>query len=118
MLVAIGTGGMPDVVKLEGLKATLREKLSYLRQLDRDIEGLIEGEEDLTVEVQQLEDLAQEIHTAIAGIERALLSAPPATGPPTSSSTSLEGGVTGTITSGGRMKLPRLTLKPFNGDIT
>ena len=69
MLVAIGTGGMPNVVKLEGLKATLREKLSYQRQLDTDIEGLIEGEEDLTVKVQKSEDLAQEIHTAIAGIE-------------------------------------------------
>ena len=68
LLAAIAGGDAPDIDKLTGLRATLTEKLAYLRQLDREIERLIEDDEALDTEVQQSEDVVQEISIAIAGL--------------------------------------------------
>jgi hypothetical protein len=84
LLADIDGGSPPDVDRLEGIKATLRDKLTYPRQLDEEIEKLIVDETDLETEVQQSEDIAESINTAMAGLNRVLR--PP---PPTPTSTAL-----------------------------
>ena len=39
LLTAIDGGDAPDFDKLAGLRATLSDKLAYLKQLNREIEG-------------------------------------------------------------------------------
>ena len=108
-----------DEDKLRQLKLSLTDKLQVLKILDDDI---VEAtpEDELAREIEQADEAREEIHLALTKLERALrpfAPAPPTVVPrtvadpvaaiaPTPAPTSLA------------VKLPKLTLQPFNGEIT
>ena len=96
------------------LKLTLKEKLKVIRTLDSEVIEQIEEEEVLTTEIQQADKYRESIHSYLLRIEAALRPATPpaggATAPADASKT-----VPSTSTT---VKLPRLKLKAFAGDVT
>ena len=109
-----------DTSKLSQLKLSLQEKLEVLRQLDAEILELTD-EEGLVDEIEQADLFKEGIYTALVRIEKATAIAatpiaPPTPGtPPTTPRASTE---TPTEPIERRVKLPKLSLKSFNGDIT
>ena len=96
------------------LKLTLKEKLEVIRTLDSEVIELIEEEEALTTEIQQADEYRESIHSYLLRIEAALV---PAT-PPTSGATGpIDVDKTAPSTST-TVKLPRLKLRAFAGDLT
>ena len=96
--------------KLSQLKLSLQEKLEVLRQLDAEILELTD-EEGLVDEIEQADLFKEGIYTIAA-----TPIAPPTPGtPPTTPRASTE---TPTEPIERRVKLPKLSLKSFNGDIT
>ena len=116
LLTTLEPGPTTDTSKLTQLKLSLQEKLETLRQYDSEILDLTE-EDQLVTEIEQADIFKEEIYTAITKIDKpvGLISLSPRTSshvrapadvpPPTRDSTH-------------QAKLPKLTLKPFNGDIT
>ena len=102
----------PDLSKLSQLKLSLQEKLETIKLLDGEMLGLVD-EGDLTSEIEQADDFKEGIYTAVIKIDktvnRASLPTPdrPAETPTTVPSRSSD-----------RVKLPKLVLRTFNGDIT
>ena len=102
----------PDLSKLSQLKLSLQEKLETIKLLDGEMLGLID-EGDLTSEIEQADDFKEGIYTVVIKIDkivnRASFPIPdrPAETPATVPSRSSD-----------RVKLPKLVLRPFNGDIT
>ena len=102
-----------DTSKLLRLKLSLEEKLHTLKTLDGEILDLT-TEDDLSDEIEQADSYKEGIYDAIEKLcESARAAAtPPApprmTTPPT----------TPPLTESSRVKLPKLSLRPFNGDIT
>jgi thiamine biosynthesis lipoprotein ApbE len=68
VLTEVANGATLDVDKLEGLRKTLREKLTYFKQLDRVIKELIEDDSEFKAFVKQSEDIVESINTAMAKI--------------------------------------------------
>ena len=129
MLAAIKAGGEPDLAKLAGIRTVLKDKLDLLRTLDKEIEDLTEDDTALDTEVQQAEDIVEAIYTALAGIDQVLKPSeapPPAvTTPPSTPAAPIPSvGATHTTTApavtstGNKTRLPKLTIRPFNGDTT
>ena len=116
LLSTLEPGPTTDTSRLTQLKLSLQEKLETLRQYDSEILDLTE-EDQLVTEIEQADIFKEEIYTAITKIDKlvGLISSSPHTSshvqapsdvpPPTRDSTH-------------RAKLPKLTLKSFNGDIT
>ena len=103
-----------DETKLLHNKRMLEEKLDQLKALDNDIVKLT-GEGDLEAEIQQADDYKSEIFAAIVKIERALK--PPSATPPIEdpASAPTPGMARVQVTN---VKLPKLSIKPFGGEIT
>jgi len=100
----------PNVVKLSQSKLSLQEKLETIKVLDGEMLELME-DEDLAEEVQQADGFKEGIYGAMIKIDKCVkmlcvhtpvttseLRTPPA--------------------AHNKVKLPKLVLRPFNGDIT
>ena len=101
------------------MKLSLQEKLEVLKQLDSEILNLVD-EDDLADEIEQSDDFKEGIYATMVKIEehcvhsRSLPS-------PGSSPRSSPGRDSAKLTSPPRVnkvKLPKLTIRPFNGDLT
>ena len=102
-----------DEAKLSQLKLTLEEKLTTLKLLDGEIVELTE-EDALATEIERADDYNSEIYAALVRIDKALkLATSPA--PPIHVPTRE---VTPARAPESNMRLPKLSIKPFNGDIT
>ena len=96
-----------DTSKLAQLKLRLQDKLDTLKQLDGGTIDLVE-EKDLADEI----DLAKEgIYTAMVNIDKCS-KAPPTSALPSSTIDPI------TSPRANPVKLPNLTIRPFNGDTT
>ena len=96
-----------DEQQLAQLKLSLEEKLETLKQLDGEVLDLT-GEDDLETEIQQSEEFKDEIYSAIVKLNHSVT-------PVTRSTASTSGPM---IHSDSKIKLPKLTIPPFEGDIT
>ena len=99
------------VSSLPLLKLTLKEKLEVIRTLDSEVLELIEEEGALTTEIQQADEYRESIHSYLLRIEAALGLATP----PTGGAAAVDKTAPSTSTT---VKLPRLKLKAFTGDLT
>jgi len=106
--------GEPDLAKLAQLKLSLTEKLETLNRLDQEILELTE-EDNISTEIEQADTFKDRIYTSLVKIDRATPTAPPA-GARTHPRTSPPGGDERPSTH--QVKLPKLSIKPFGGDIT
>ena len=112
MLAAIESGSMADPSKLVPFKLTLQEKLDTLKRLDNEILDLVEDDMALVQEIEQADAFNQDIYEALVKIER--------------HNTTPSHSGTGTGHAPGesrthsisRAKLPKLTLRAFDGDLT
>lgn len=106
---------VPDVDKLSQLKLTLSEKLETLKILDTEILDMVD-EGDMVNEIEQADEFKEGVYAILVKIER-ILSPPPATGsaPVTRA---LIADPSPSTSGGGRVKLPKLTISPFGGDLT
>ena len=108
--------GEPDVSRITALKMAITEKLKSLSTLDDDIANLIEDEAELATDIEQADDYKQRIYTAIVSIDKAVAPTPP-TGPaPHRDRASARDDPLPDAAS--RVKLPKLTIRSFDGDIT
>ena len=117
LLSTLEPGPTTDTLKLTQLKLSLPEKAETLRQLDCEILDLTE-EDHLVDAIEQAEIFKEKIYTAITKIEKpaSLTSLNPHA---TSSHTREPSAILPTPRdSVHRAKLPKLTLKSFNRDIT
>ena len=97
---------------------TLTEKVKTLSTLDDEIANLLEDEGTLAEDIEQSDEYKQKIYAVIVSIDKAI--APPA------GSTFSPGGPVHTLARvnslpdelASRVRLPKLTLRPFDGDIT
>lgn len=105
-----------DVAGLPLLKLTLNEKLEVIRTLDAEVIELIEDEEALTNEIQQADTYRESIHSYLLRIEAAL--GTPAATLSIGRATLPTAGETVTAPTSTTVKLPRLKLKAFAGDLT
>ena len=100
------------VSKLLQLKLSLSEKLDVLKQLDNENLGMVE-EEKVVNEIEQSDEFKKDIYAFTVRIERALATPHPTSFPP--------GSVTvahSPSSASSRAKLPKLTLQPFDGELT
>jgi len=102
-----------DASKLSQLKLSLQEKLEVLRQLDAEILELTD-KEGLVDEIEQADLFKEGIYIALVRIEKATAIAATPIAPPTPRAST----ETPTEPIERRVKLPKLSLKSFNGDIT
>ena len=110
------TSGPVDTSKLLRLKLSLEEKLDTLKTLDGEILELTK-EDDLGDEIEQADSYKEGIYDAMIAIEKLCAAARAAETPP--APPTITAPPTGPpLTESSRVKLPKLSLKPFNGDIT
>ena len=99
----------PDPVKLDQLKLGLKDTFDTLKQIDEQLMPLIDPA-DVSKEIEDSSRIKDELFAAMAKIDHKLLSMPLAASnagaPPTV--------VNSTVTA----RLPKLTLKHFNGTLT
>ena len=105
-----------EEAKLSQLKLTLEEKLGTLKLLDGEIVELIE-EEALATEIEQADDFKSEIYAALVRIDKALKLTTPLA-PPTPAPIVATHETTPARALGPGVRLPKLSIKPFYGDIT
>ncbi|XP_011408081.1 PREDICTED: uncharacterized protein LOC105315219 [Amphimedon queenslandica] len=97
--------------RLNQLKRSMEEKLETITILDAEILALIEEEDELAREIEEADAFKASMYMALAmiteklAVESSAGASPPAVTPRVSSSSS-------------QAKLPKLTLRPFNGDVT
>ena len=96
-----------DIDKLAQMKLSLAEKLDTLKLLDGEIVELTE-EDDLVNEIEQADGYKESVYQAMVKIEKATSIAPVRTIVKPMTSTP----------KGNRVKLPKLTLRAFDGDLT
>ena len=102
-----------DEAKLSQLKLTLEEKLATFKLLDSEIVELTE-KDALATEIERADDYKSEIYAALVGIDKVLkLATSPA---PPIHIPARE--VTPARAPEPNVRLPKLSTKPFNGDIT
>ena len=113
ILAASDPGSAVDMSKLTQLKLSLQEKLETLKQLDGEILELTE-EAKLEDEIGQADSYKEGIYSAMVKIDKLCLTTPtpspaaPPSAPPAGDER----------TRSQRVRLPKLTLRSFNGDIT
>lgn len=105
----------PDNAKLSQLKLSLQEKLETLKRLDDEIVELT-PEDGLVEEIEQADSYKEGVYIAMINIEKHL-STPTAT-PSPAAETRTTTPPTHPPSKAGRVKLPKLTLRPFSGDVT
>ena len=103
----------PDLDKLSQLKLVLREKLETLKTLDDEILDMVK-EDDLADEIEQADDFKEGLYSVLVRIERVLTVVSRPT--PVPSAPSTDPSLSASRAS--RVKLPKLTIQPFGGDLT
>jgi DNA-binding transcriptional ArsR family regulator len=103
-------GDSPDPRGATRLALILQEKLEVLRQLDGEILDLTEDEADITNEIEHSESYNQDICDLVLNLKECSKESTPNSTPATNP---VAGG-----TPSYNARLPKLTLKPFDGDIT
>ena len=106
----------PDSAKLSQLKLSLQEKLETLKLLDAEIVELT-PEEGLVEEIEQADGYKEGVYTAMINLEKQL-STPIATPSPATGTRTTPPPLAYPLSKSGRVKLPKLTLCPFGGDVT
>ena len=102
--------------QLPGLKRALTEKLQVLNTLDADIANLIDNEDDVAGDVEEADEYKQKIYTALHAIDEAL--APPIVPTPALSASSSTHAHILPAKPTPQVRLPKLTIRSFDGDIT
>ena len=99
------------------LRITLREKLDTIKTLDAEIVELIEDETGLADEIEQADGYKETLHECILKVDRVLkLNATPPT--PDAHAPTIVTAAPPTDVHVNRVKLPKLQLRSFNGDLT
>ena len=112
------SGETTDTFKLNQLNMSLKEKLEEIKVLDSDILSLIEDSE-LENEIAQADLYKERVYSTLILIEKATRPAAVTTVPPppsTSTTTTARPAPTSTHTN--KVRLPKLTIKPFNAKLT
>ena len=106
--------GAPDVSKLNQLGMSLKEKLQEIKVFDSEILALVKDDE-LEDEIAQADLFKERIYSTLIRIEKATAPAPT----PTPTSTGPEPTAAApTSTHSQKVRLPKLTIKPFSGKLT
>lgn len=101
-----------DMARLSQLKLSLQEKLGTLQRLDGEILELVEGDEGLfSEEIERADTFKEGIYAAMVRIEKVCATPPAATLSAPSTPTIINSPVP-------HVRLPKLSIRPFNGDIT
>ena len=110
------TSDAPDKERLSLLRLTLNEKLETIKALDIEVIELIVEEEALAGEIEQADDYKEGVFRALIRIDR-ITKAPPASSSPT---ISVQGEVRAPPpdSRSSRVRLPKLQLRSFSGDLT
>lgn len=115
------TGRETDLTKLQQCKLALEEKLEIVKQFDVEILNLVQ-EDKVEAEIEQADVFKEKLQRAIIDADNAIrlrrpvaLSTVPAVRTPTLSSSPPPPPVS---THSTKVKLPKLSLKKFNGDLT
>ena len=90
--------------------------MDTIKSLDAAIIDLIEDEEELTAEIERADTYKEEVYGSILRAERYLKATPTAGSGPHPPTATAETASRGTPTS--KMKLPKLQLRSFNGELT
>lgn len=112
-IVAAEERDEPTLKQLRMLKLGLEEKLSTLGRLDGEIVNLIEDEGAMGEEIEQADDFKQEIYEAIIDIDRCCEAISKGNTPDTAT-----GPDPHSHGAGAQVKLPKLVIWNFSGDIT
>ena len=105
-------GDPPDHDRLSLLRATLKEKLDTIKTLDAK---LIEDEGGLADEIKQADGYKETLHECILKVDQFLKATPPS---PAASALTIAAATLPTNTHINRIKLPKLQLRSFDGDLT
>ena len=104
-----------DVMRLSQLSKSLQEKLDVLKTLDSEILDLVD-DEAVEEEIEQADTFKEGIYATIIKIDKYCAPPPPVSATPTSIEPRDRD--TSTTDSTPRVRLPKLNIKPFNGDLT
>ena len=109
----MAAAGDPDIATLNQLGMSLKEKLQEIKVFDSEILAL---DEELEEEIAQADLFKERIYSTLIRIEKASAPAPPPTGTPAV----IEPTVAAPTTTAHsyKVRLPKLTIKPFNGKLT
>ena len=109
--------GELDTLKLSTLRMTPAEKIKTLSTLDDEIASLLEDEEALAEDIEQSDEYKQKIYAIIVSIDKAIALAPSMTPALVATAPPLHGDSLSTDAAS-RVRLPKLTIRPFDCDIT
>ena len=117
LVAAISPTHPVDLAKLTQLKLSLKEKLEMLSKLDDEILELIDNGGDLVKDIDEADTFKQDIYAPIVKIDNnsSLTSITLAAASGTSAVASV---VSATPSTTASARLPKLQLRPFNGDLT
>ena len=105
----------PDRARLSLLRLPLKEKLETIKALDTEVGDLIEEEDSLVEEIEQADSYKETIFTLLIKIDRLMESVPVS---PTITSTECLPATSRTETPSTRVRLPKLQLRPYGGELT
>ncbi len=113
-------GGELDKTRLSQLKMSLQEKFETLKHLDEEILEMID-DEGLEEEIEQADAFKERFFAASASMDRLRLSPTTAQGEGSTTHPTVADGRTHaspTLGAVSRVRLPKLSLRKFEGDIT
>ena len=102
-----------DVSKLTLLKMTLTEKLENLKILDNEIIDRTDDEAAIADEIKQADEYKEAMYAAMISIEKLINPVAPPT-----AARRMDEHIGGASGPSSRARLPKLTLRSFDGDIT
>ena len=110
----LSSGESLDPSKLNQLRMSLREKLEEIKVVDGEILSLIKDDE-VDDEIAQGDLYKEKIYSNLILIEKATVPTPSAAPPPPTTSVATP---TSTPSPTNKVRLPKLTIKAFNGKLT
>lgn len=112
----LASGDPLDPLKLNQLRMSLKEKLQEVKAMDGEILSLVE-DKDVDEEIAQADLCKEKIYSKLVLIEKALEPAPAAT-PAAPAPLTAVTTPTSASSHSNKVRLPKLTIKPFNGRLT
>ena len=106
----------PDPERLSLLRLTLNEKLETIKALDSEVIELFEDEGTLATEIEQTDDYKESIFSTLIKVDR-VTKAPPTRVPPIPTPP-VDTRAPPTDFRSSRVRLPKLQLRSFGGDLT
>ena len=97
---------------------TLNEKIKTLSTLDDEVANLLDDEGAVADDIDQADLYKQRIYTVIVSIDEAITPAPPTPPAPSTATATSSRDDPLPADAACRVKLPKLTIRPFDGDIT